>query len=234
MEDDELIYKKLSGELTADEELIFEHRRAVDHAFAEEYDFQRSAVEALASSEEEMKEKLRRAYRAVRTRKQRRRRWSRVAAVVGGVLLLAGGLFWYQRNGAGPLYEQYYLPYQPYPEVRGSRTKDALARALLPYREGRYAEAVPRFEALPPSDERALYLGNCYWHLGQVDTALSYFERVQGSRNPILRQHAEWYVLLCSLRQGQRARVDALLTKILDEQGLYYKEAEELRRELQE
>ena len=232
MEEDELIYKKLSGELTADEELIFEHRLAADHAFAEEYDFQRSAVEALAQSDVAMKEKLRRAYRAVQTRKQQRRVWSRAAAAVAGVLLLVGALVWYQRYAAVPLYEQYYLLYQPYPEVRGDGGEKQFALALAQYQRGQYAAAATAFQALPPGDERDLYLGNCYWQLDQVTTALPYFEKVQASDNSILRQHAEWYVVLGYLRQGQRKRVEALLTKILNEQGLYYKEAQQLQNEL--
>ena len=95
MEDDELIYKKLSDELTSDEALLFEHRLAVDPAFAEEYDFQRSALSALVQSEQAvMKEKLQQAYQTVQHRQ--RHRWGWVAAAVVALLLIGGAVGYYQ------------------------------------------------------------------------------------------------------------------------------------------
>ena len=232
-ENDELIYKKLSGELTADEVLIFEHRLAVDPAFAEEYAFQQSAVAALAQSEEvAMKEKLQRAYRAVRKRKQQRRQWSRAVAAVGALLLVAGAVFWYQREAAVPLYEQYYILYQPYPEVRGATVEEKNAQALRQYRQGDYAAAAAVFLELPPGDQRDLYLGNCYWQLGDLAAAQRYFEAAHTSDNNILRQHAEWYVVLCYLRQGNSQRAKSALQAVLEQQGLYYKEARQLLADL--
>ncbi len=232
-ENDELIYKKLSGELTADEALIFEHRLAVDAAFAEEYAFQQSAVAALVQSEEvAMKEKLQRAYRAVQKRKQQRRWWGRAAVAVGALLLVAGGAFWYQREAAVPIYEQYYILYQPYPQVRGATVEEKNALALRQYQQGDYAAAAAAFLNLSASDPRNLYLGNCYWQLGDIAAAQRYFEAVQASDNSILRQHAEWYLVLCYLRQGHNQRAKAVLQTVLENQGLYYKEAQQLLADL--
>ena len=233
MEHDELIYKKLSNELTSDEELIFEHRLAVDQAFAEEYAFQQSAVEALTKSEEvAMKKKLQRAYQAVRERKRRRRRRGWAVAAVGMLLLVAGAMLWYQRYEAVPLYEQYFTLYQPYPEVRGAAEADTYAQAMQRYQQGDYAEAITLFNKLPSSDRRNLYLGNCHWQLGDVAEAQRYFEAVQASNNSIMRQHTEWYLVLCYLRQGNTAQAQSQLQTILAEEGLYYKEAQQLLAEL--
>ena len=234
-QDDELIYKKLSGALTADEALLFDHRLAMDEAFAEEYAFQWSAVEQLAQSEGLMKEKLQRAYRAVQSKRQRRQqrgRWMAAAAVV--LLLGLGAYLWGTRPAAAPLFEQYYTLYQPYPAVRGASPEASLASALRYYQQGNYAEAAIDFQALPSSATRALYLGNCYWQLGEVATARSYFDTAQTQGDAILRQHAEWYLVLCHLRQGDLIRVKEGLRRVLNQQGLYYKEAQQLQADLAE
>ena len=237
MNDDELIYKKLSGELTSEETLFFEHRRAMDPSFEKEYDFQRSAVEALAQSDEAMKAKLQRAYRAVRERKQQRRKRSWAAAAVIALLVGAGAIIWFVGYPVAPLYEQHYILYQPYPEMRGGpadtvSAEEIYADALSYYQRGDYAAAATVFQTLPSDAQRDLYLGNCYWQLGDVATAQSYFKAAQAEGDTILRQHATWYLVLCYLRQGDTDRVQQELEKILNRQGLYYKEAQQLQSEL--
>lgn len=235
MEDDELIYKKLSGDLSAPEEQDFARRLAVDPRFAAEYDLQRSAIAALQQAEQaDLKGKLRQAYHVVRHRKQRRRRWLRVAAAVAGLLLVLGGGWGYVRYVAPPTYAAYYQPYQPYPEMRGPAEDVPFAEVLPHYQRGDYAAALPGFQAQPRSDERDLYLGNCYWQLGQVATAQQYFATVARSDRELLRQHGEWYLALSYLRQDDIPRARALLQDILSEEALYYKEAQQLLTELPE
>ena len=237
MEDDELIYKKLSDELTSDEALLFEHRLLVDPAFAEEYDFQRSALSALVQSEQAvMKEKLQNAYQTVQ-RQQRRRRWGWVAAAVVALLLLVGGAVGYYQYMMPALYEQYYALYEPYPEMRGETALDpseADPGALRFYQQGDFRRAAEAFGTWPRSDRRDLYLGHCYWQTGQVATAQRYFAAVQGSEQSVMRQHADWYLALCQLRQGYWGNAQQMLQRIIDEEALYYKEARELLSQLRD
>ena len=235
MEDDlYLIDSKLSGELTPAEEKVFAQRLEQDSEFAEQYALSQLMVETLR--EQHLREEMR-GWRRETNRRRQRQRWQYGVAAGLALLLLAGGGWYLSSTQPTPqsLYETYYTVYPADPVLRGEPTVD-YNQAMTLYREGRYAEAIPLFEALQATDQAdiwtALFLGNSYLNVDRTPEAVRYFKQVAASEDAIIQQYGRWYLALTYLKREEQEAARALLQRLSDQPGMFQKKAQALLSEL--
>ena len=240
-EQQQLLIKKIDGELTPEGERQFAYYLQQDANFAREYALQQGMIAALQSDhEQQLKQQFQAVYRQVEVRHQRRRTiYYRIAAVISLLLLIT--CVWFYSSDRAPaapqLFARYYTPYQAAPLVRSKTPDGPYQRASDLYRDGRYDEAIPLLkDALATDtsrqDKLQLLLGNSYLQTDSVALAITRFQAAASSDNMMMQQFGRWYLALSYLRAGDTEAARTILTRISSEPGMYQSKAQQLLQAL--
>lgn len=166
------------------------------------------------------------------TQPQASMKWWLFAASIA--IIFTVGYFFYSVGSAEKPFNKFYEPYPAVTIQRGQAID--IEEGLMLYSQGKFKKAIPELERLPLNEKPAyyLYLGNCYLQTKQPDKAVESFQSlIQISDDPILKQHAQWYLALAYLQQKREDQALLELNKIIENKGIYAEEAEELTEELQ-
>jgi tetratricopeptide (TPR) repeat protein len=169
------------------------------------------------------------------------------AAAAAGVVLLLGALLWLQVSGPqtepsailAELSEVEPPPYAP-KSLRGveSGTRQQLHEAMLPYRNGEFAEAIPLLEAVAqsqPTDPAAhFYLGACFLLTDQAEQALENLSKAVALGESPFLDWARFYRGKAYLRLGEVKRADEDLAVVADRGGELAAAAREILDRLRE
>lgn len=168
------------------------------------------------------------------------RAWVAAAAAIV-VLGVVGVLRFYLPPSSTPdFYQQYYqLPSAT--ELRGAPA----SAGTDPFTEGRqsffaheYTEAIALLQRVPantPNYSMAQYLlGHAYVQVKKFDPAQQAFEQVAVQGDPLLREKAEWQLLLICLRQSANQKsCQNQLSRIAQEpEHSFFQQAQTIQREL--
>jgi hypothetical protein len=236
-----LIDKKLSEELTLDEERSFKQRYAQSTAFAEEYRLQRQLVDTLRSQHnQQLKNEMKALHEEVKAERGKRRYHWPYAVAATIVLLLMVGTWFYQAtypSSSEDLFAAYYTPYRADPLVRSeSESVSIYDRATQLYRTEQYRDVIPLLEHLLATDTTQrdkvlLLLGNSHLKDGMISSAIAYFRQATKSSNPIMQERATWYLALSYLRDENITAARPLLESIASHPGMYQAKAKALLEE---
>ena len=184
----ELIDRFLKHELSPEEARQFEQMIIADPAFAEEVSFYIAASKL--AKEESQEEKIRR-FRQLQREVQpptgkliRMSNFRRLAVAAAVIAAIAIGFYLFQ-SPAKPnqLADDYITNNFSVLGVTMSNNTDSLQEGLKWYNEGKFPEALNRFQLLMQSDSSAVtalkYAGIVTLRTGQYDLALQYFTRLE-------------------------------------------------------
>lgn len=235
-----LISDYLAGNLSEDARKQLEERLNQDETFAQLHAEQVRLLMVLrAGTRAKTKADLHQAFNTYRRTRQRSRRLWMTSAIAASLALLL--LFWIRPWQKNPTVEQLAMGYlDPFPVEmdRGISNDSSLQvvqdSALLLYRKGEYAAAIPLFRGLllqaPEDHALTMYLAESLSHTGQYAEAASLFEALRPS--PLYGDAAEWRLALNRLLAGEREMAIVTLKKIGSSSHYKSKEAQELLESL--
>ena len=160
-----------------------------------------------------------------------------VAAVAAGVtIIIAVGLVPSNMN-QDRLFDHYYAPFEA--SDNSQRGENELYRnvaaGINSYVEGNYNQSIGQFSKLSSDpalqSEVHLYSALSYLGLGEYRSAQ---EILQSSLEGGTRYQAEtlWYLSLCHMKNGEIDQANAVLSRLEMYDGLYKKDAQNLRKKL--
>lgn len=99
------------------------------------------------------------------------------------------------------------------------------------YKEGDYWGANEEFEkalSLEPDNGQALYYsGMSHFYNNDYANALRLFNQLLKNKNSVYYQSAQWQIAVIQIRQGETKDATRTLSRIIDENGTYRKQAED-------
>lgn len=162
-----------------------------------------------------------------------------LAAVIA--ILLAIFLIWKWNGASGEdpnviyadLFEVYDVPIVQ----RDTDDQQLIQELSTYYKEGAYSAFIEGFEGrrneFTDHPELQLSLGISYLQTKQPLKAANVLAQLEESNYPAYRDHARWYRILAALQEGNAAKAQQLLPRLLeDENADHYGEAKELDRRL--
>jgi hypothetical protein len=173
-----------------------------------------------------------------RREKLRKISWISVAASA----LILSALFIWQSNFSGKksgeaLFASYYRPYPAAQITRSASSADlSLQDAFLAYEQKDFEAAYNIFsvgvKGSPDSVMPRFYLGICALETGRIHQAISLFREVSQLRQNPYRQHAEWFLALSFIKEGDSRKAIKQLEEIVTQDNIYSLLAEELLQSL--
>lgn len=159
----------------------------------------------------------------------------RITAVAAAVLLLllAGYLLMPSKNAPEQLAMNYFEPY-PMSNVRGEtdEAQSLMDKALTPYQEGNFEEALPYLQQLqqakPDNDQLKLNLASGLIAEKQFQEAIDLLQSISFQS----ADAAEWYLALAYLLNGQEDSAKSLLEEIAGKPHFRKQQAMELLEDL--
>lgn len=120
----------------------------------------------------------------------------------------------------------------------GAQESDKLKAGINAFEKGEYAQAINILSDIPEDhpefDKAQLYIGSAYMKLKKFDKSQPYFERILAMNYSLLKDLAQWNLLLAWLGAGQTdAEFYDLLDKIRsDSNHRYHSKAQKLLKDL--
>jgi tetratricopeptide (TPR) repeat protein len=208
-EDQELIERYLSNELSASELEIFSKR------LEEEPLLQSRLTELKLIStgirESVLSRRLDEFHRELEQepRKQapvlRFRTWMAAASVVVLLGILAVWMLGGSSNSR--LYSEYFQPDPGLLTAMGGAEDYDFDRGMIDYKSGKYNEALHHWQALsrtrPANDTLNYFIGSALLASGKTDSAIVYFNRVHTEQESVFRSESFWYLGLSLLKKNK-------------------------------
>ena len=124
------------------------------------------------------------------------------------------------------IFNQYYNKYEANIETRSeSKENNLLITAIQLYDKGSYTAAIQKFLHIIQTDENntaaRFFLGVSYLETKNIPKAIENLNVVIYQNDTAFVEHAEWYLALCYVRNGQKKQAVSLLTKISSSQNFY-------------
>jgi tetratricopeptide (TPR) repeat protein len=162
------------------------------------------------------------------------KKWYMMAASLVAILVI--GYAGYINTGNidyNEIYDQYYEPY-PISIQRGDDQQ--MPRALKMYSDGNNIEAIEHLSQMVNENIPVyyLYLGSSYLEINKPDEAINNFQMAAISNDIILRQHADWYLVMAYLKSKNNAQLKKELEKISHADHLYKSRASVLLKKIEE
>ncbi|NOU19717.1 MAG: tetratricopeptide repeat protein [Bacteroidales bacterium] len=165
--------------------------------------------------------------------------WLAAASIF--VLLIVGGSIGYNIQPSDSLenrlYADYYNPLGE--EDLYLINNSSLVVAKQKYMSGDYGNALLLLKGLPASVtievERDLYIGLTLMQIGEYKEAINYFEGILANRSELnFIPQARWYLGLCYLKFGDRAKAIDTFQIIVNKNNCNYKKAKQILKKLRE
>ncbi|WP_422358531.1 tetratricopeptide repeat protein [Reichenbachiella sp.] len=158
----------------------------------------------------------------------------KLSLIAAGISLVLCSLFALNNdsdNISQTLFMEYYEEYPAHPIFRDLNQKDNLSKAIQAYERGYYQNALPYLleQFSKESDHNlAIYIGNSFLAQDDINQAIKFFKLAEQSSEEDIRAHAKWYLALSYLKSAKINDSKEVLTDIIDQKQLYFKEAQEL------
>lgn len=150
--------------------------------------------------------------------------------------LLASKMMQPDSTGA-ELYAQYFVELPPDVNKRGTQNEFAIEyqQAMQHYIDKEYRTALLAFENLAGGSENLeLYKSMCLLHLEENKKAKMTLLPLLKSKERRIRQNANWYLILLSVRESDFIKAKESLGYVIQNEGhLFKKQAEKLKAELE-
>jgi len=104
------------------------------------------------------------------------------------------------------------------------------------YSDGNYKEASEHLSQMVNQNNPVyyLYLGSSYLEINKPDEAIHNFQLATTSNDTILRQHADWYLIMAYLKNKNYTQVKKEIAKISQVDHLYKSRADALIEKMEE
>lgn len=208
-----------TGALSAEEKQVFADRCVSDKAFAQEVAFYLSARAALKEQLEEQKRQTLVAPKA----KVRRISLYLVAAVLTGILALAGWWIFFRAPSVQQLSSQYIREHLQQLGATMHSGSDSLQNGIAAYNNKDYQQAEAIFTSLSNQEtampDAVKYLGVVYLVTGKYDAAIIQFNRL--IQYPLYANPGPFYKALTLLQRngpGDRQQARVLLEEVRSNQ----------------
>ncbi|NRA91482.1 MAG: hypothetical protein HRU26_02170 [Psychroserpens sp.] len=144
------------------------------------------------------------------------RKWIAAAA-----LIIAAGSFWIlNQNSNDKLFDSYFTPDPGLPTTMSSSSNYSFYDAMVNYKQGEYALAIEKWEALPSQNDTTNYfIGVSYLALDDDTTAISYLEKSVLNKDFPLIEDGHYYLGLAYLKNGNIALAKENLNKSSSEES---------------
>lgn len=214
-EDFELIERLLNGELRPDQLDEIQERMASDQNFASQIDEIRDlrlGIEraALAVRLDSYHSEIGDPDKEVPVRPLRPSWLWGVAASF--FLVASAGVWWImgQKSPEEQLYQAYFRPDPGLVTSMASQGNYEFDRAMVDYKDGKYSEAIDRWEKLlnenPKNDTLNYFFGAALLASDQESLSLDYFQSVAENSRSAFYPDANWYAGLAALKLGQKEK----------------------------
>lgn len=104
------------------------------------------------------------------------------------------------------------------------------------FHRGNYKKALSRFETILetyPDDVNALfYAGLCYYNFGEYEKSIDAFNKCLSNKFNNFDQEAYWYLAKSFVEKGDKTQAQKVLAKIVETNGFYKNQAQELLNKL--
>ncbi|MVO10183.1 hypothetical protein GOQ30_13505 [Flavobacterium sp. TP390] len=224
MEKYSYIEKYFEGNLSPDEELIFEKLLLEDSDFAEAFEYEKNVKKAISLNERAaLKQKLKTFEKSKKSYK-----WLSVAASFA-ILIGMYTLTTLFDTNYDSLYKEYYQTYPNTvsPTVRGETTDDIKSNAFYAYDSGNYKEAIPLFSEIytKDGDDYALfYKALSLMEIKEYQEALRNLNLHDYTKENTFTPFFRWYAALTNLKLKNTEKTKQLL-KVLTQTDNPQKEA---------
>ncbi|MDW3210928.1 MAG: hypothetical protein R8N23_13720 [Reichenbachiella sp.] len=239
-QDIELIEKYLDNSLSHEERTQLEKRIEQSDEFERQIKYAELAISDIKSEQEKrVKKELLEIFEDSKKgieEKTKLRKFSLLAAVISLILC---SIFVLDRDSGNihqTLFMEYYDEYPARPIFRDLNQKDKLSKAIQAYERGQYQGALPFLleQFSRESDHNlAIYIGNCFLAQDDMDEAIKFFKLAEQSPQADIRANAKWYLALSYLKSAKTDDCKKVLTGIIDQKQLYFKEAQELLNKIE-
>ncbi len=136
------------------------------------------------------------------------------------------------------LFADYYSPYETIINVRSAdnEIEKLISDAFELYEQKKYKEASIKFDEILTQDPDNTFI-NFYsaisdLEIGNVNVASKKFQSIINDRDNLFVQQSEWYLSLCHIKQNQTDEAVKILKRIIEREGYYKKQAENLLAEI--
>lgn len=136
------------------------------------------------------------------------------------------------------IFAQYYNRYEANIETRSEPTvgTSSLIIAIQLYDKGSYIAAIQSFLNIIKSDSNntaaRFFLGVSYMETKNISKAIENLNFVINQNDTAFVEHAEWYLALCYIKNGQKNDAISMLNKISTSQNFYKKMAVDVLKKL--
>jgi hypothetical protein len=139
-----------------------------------------------------------------------------------------------QQSSAGELYQKFYQPYESTGLYRSSSVMAREMTGIDLYNQGNYSGALEQFSnVLKENAEHPMcnfYSGLSYQEMEEYRKAIHHYQLVIDEKDNLFIEQAEWYMALSYLKTDNQARAFSIFNQILDKNGYYSNDAQEIIR----
>ena len=244
----EFIDRYLDNDLSGPELNWFEKELDSNSKLQAELKLQKELNEALGQNDIlDLREKLNVIHEMVDPEPKRKRmkrtlskNWAGIAAASAVILVAIGFLLTNSINPvqtAEELFDQHYEPYIIPTNYRSAADiNNVFHMALVEYGNQDYQKALQLFEKVLIEDEFrmdvTLLTGISNLEIENYNRANSSFQKVINHNDNLFIEQAEWYLALCYLKTGEQEKAQLQFGKIIADNSLYKKEAEDILKKL--
>lgn len=238
----EIIERYLKGLMTDVELASFNAMVKEDAKFAQEVDLNRQLKSAL---DDWKSMQLRKKLRAIQDENDRRpavqiflrSQWKAIAAIFAAIVILSGIMI--SRISSEPSMEDLYVKYhqaaKPIMIQRSGNVNpesEQFGKGMQFYANGKYHEAIQLFSEKSNNTASRFYLGVSLLEIGDCTKAAQIFEALQNEKVNLFVDQSEWYLALCYVKAGDKAKAINQLKRVADSQNYFNQKASELLTEL--
>lgn len=156
------------------------------------------------------------------------------AASLAAIITTGSILLNHQQSNTDDLYEKYYQPYESTGLYRNSSSLAREMNGVDLYNQKNYLQALEQFSAVlrenPEHPMCNFYAGLSYQELDEYRKAIGHYQNVIDEKDNLFIEQAEWYMALCYLKTDNQARAYSIFNQILDKNGYYSKDAQEIMK----
>ncbi|MCU0402624.1 MAG: hypothetical protein MUE75_16735, partial [Algoriphagus sp.] len=127
-------------------------------------------------------------------------------------LLMSAGVWWImgQKSPGEERFQAYFRPDPGLVTTMSSESDYEFDRGMVDYKEGKYAQAISRWEkelvSKPKNDTLSYFIGSAYLSSSQESRSLDYLESVAVDSESAFYSEANWYAGLAALKLGQNEK----------------------------